>query len=53
MLYIGDITEAEDNVFEEEDLNAVADWARKNGSNGWVRIDSIGSVCQLPTYDWD
>lgn len=52
MLYVGDVTEAEDNTFEEEDLAAVAKWAHENGSNGWVRIDSSGDTYDLPQYDW-
>ena len=52
MLFVGDPSEAEENTFEEEDLEAIANWARANGSNGWVRIDSTGDIYDLPKYDW-
>ena len=35
------------------DITEVMRWARNNGSNGWLRLDSIGDVIDaLPQYVW-
>ena len=34
-------------------LNKAMDWARKNGSNGWMRFAVGGTVvAELPQFEW-
>ena len=34
-------------------LNAAMAWARKNGSNGWMRFAMYGTVvAELPQFEW-
>ena len=35
------------------ELNQCLEWARQNGSNGWVRFADSGDVVdELPQFDW-
>ena len=50
MVFCGEPVE---NASEYEDLNAVMDWARKNGSDSWGRLDpDANTVAELPIYEW-
>lgn len=43
----------EDDFEDWPDITEVMRWARKNGANGWVRLDSSGDVIDaLPQYNW-
>ena len=53
---LGDETEDGTHCNDTEDypeLNACMAWARRNGSNGWVRFAESGDlVNELPQYEW-
>ena len=35
------------------ELNACMAWARRNGSNGWLRFAEAGDIVnELPQFDW-
>lgn len=43
----------EDDIENHPDVTEVMRWARKNGSNGWLRLDSSGDVIDtLEKYEW-
>ena len=53
---LGDETEDGTHCNDTEDypeLNACMAWARRNGSNGWLRFSEAGdTVNELPQFDW-
>lgn len=61
LYYCGELgDEAEDGAHctdtdteEYPELNACMAWARRNGSNGWLRFADHGDlVDELPQFDW-
>lgn len=41
------------DIEDRPGINACMEWARHNGSNGWLRFAESGDdVDELPRYDW-
>ena len=53
---LGDETKDGTHCNDTEDypeLNACMAWARRNGSNGWLRFAEAGDIVnELPQFDW-
>lgn len=59
LIWCGEEQDAIDDSANENDSEVYLDiteimrWARKNGSNGWMRLDGTADVIdELPKYEW-
>lgn len=53
LIYCGDSDDSDEDSEKFPDIAGVMQWARRNGSNGWLRVDSAGEVVEgLPKYEW-